>query len=173
MLSSAGRDVSVRVSHLKVQAETREHGVHVRIVDTCIRTQKIHSGGRADATAPSLSRNWCCFAASRGCRWRPWPDATASTTTSCINGSESMHSARRWSRLIWRCARFYSRALARQSDFGGRSHELTVKAKGMDFVRTKVGDRYVLEALAQKGWTIGGEGSGHIWSSTSIPPATG
>ena len=40
--------------------------------------------------------------------------------------------------------------------------ELAVKALGMDFVRAKVGDRYVLEALAQKGWTLGGEGSGHI-----------
>jgi phosphoglucosamine mutase len=30
------------------------------------------------------------------------------------------------------------------------------------FIRTKVGDRYVLEALKQRGWTLGGEGSGHI-----------
>lgn len=30
------------------------------------------------------------------------------------------------------------------------------------FVRTKVGDRYVLEVLKEKGWKIGGESSGHI-----------
>jgi phosphoglucosamine mutase len=32
----------------------------------------------------------------------------------------------------------------------------------IDFVRTHVGDRYVLETLLQKGWLIGGENSGHI-----------
>lgn len=42
------------------------------------------------------------------------------------------------------------------------SVELAVRAQGMGFVRAKVGDRYVLEALAENGWTIGGEGSGHI-----------
>jgi phosphoglucosamine mutase len=40
--------------------------------------------------------------------------------------------------------------------------ELATKSQGMGFVRAKVGDRYVLEALEQNGWTIGGEGSGHI-----------
>ena len=40
--------------------------------------------------------------------------------------------------------------------------ELATKSQGMGFVRVKVGDRYVLEALEQNGWTIGGEGSGHI-----------
>jgi len=33
---------------------------------------------------------------------------------------------------------------------------------GVEFVRTQVGDRYVLEALLEKGWLIGGENSGHI-----------
>ncbi|MBS0289346.1 MAG: phosphoglucosamine mutase [Proteobacteria bacterium] len=30
------------------------------------------------------------------------------------------------------------------------------------FVRTKVGDRYVMDALVQNDWLLGGEGSGHI-----------
>ena len=30
------------------------------------------------------------------------------------------------------------------------------------FARAKVGDRYVLEALEERGWSIGGEGSGHL-----------
>jgi phosphoglucosamine mutase len=29
-------------------------------------------------------------------------------------------------------------------------------------VRTKVGDRYVLEELEKRGWLLGGEGSGHL-----------
>ena len=33
---------------------------------------------------------------------------------------------------------------------------------GIGFVRAKVGDRYVLEALAERGWELGGENSGHI-----------
>ncbi|TPV61028.1 phosphoglucosamine mutase [Aestuariibacter sp. GS-14] len=33
---------------------------------------------------------------------------------------------------------------------------------GVPFVRSKVGDRYVMELLQQKGWSIGGENSGHV-----------
>ena len=40
--------------------------------------------------------------------------------------------------------------------------ELALKDKGVEFVRAKVGDRFVLEVLAQKGWLLGGEGSGHL-----------
>lgn len=40
--------------------------------------------------------------------------------------------------------------------------ELALKAKGVEFVRAKVGDRYVLEELEKKGWLLGGEGSGHL-----------
>lgn len=40
--------------------------------------------------------------------------------------------------------------------------ELALKACDIEFVRTKVGDRYVLEELAARGWLLGGEGSGHL-----------
>ena len=33
---------------------------------------------------------------------------------------------------------------------------------GVPFVRAAVGDRYVLEALEQRGWLFGGESSGHL-----------
>jgi phosphoglucosamine mutase len=33
---------------------------------------------------------------------------------------------------------------------------------GIGFARAKVGDRYVLEMLEEKGWLYGGEGSGHL-----------
>ena len=33
---------------------------------------------------------------------------------------------------------------------------------GVPFVRARVGDRYVLEMLEEKGWLFGGEGSGHL-----------
>jgi phosphoglucosamine mutase len=40
--------------------------------------------------------------------------------------------------------------------------EQAIKALGLAFERAKVGDRYVLELLRDKGWQLGGEGSGHI-----------
>ncbi len=33
---------------------------------------------------------------------------------------------------------------------------------GIEFIRTTVGDRYVMAALMQRGWQLGGESSGHI-----------
>ena len=40
--------------------------------------------------------------------------------------------------------------------------EIAFKARGVDFVRAKVGDRYVLEELSARGWLLGGESSGHL-----------
>jgi phosphoglucosamine mutase len=40
--------------------------------------------------------------------------------------------------------------------------ELALKRQGIEFVRAKVGDRYVLEELVARGWHLGGEGSGHL-----------
>jgi phosphoglucosamine mutase len=40
--------------------------------------------------------------------------------------------------------------------------EVALKTKGVQFVRAKVGDRYVLEELEKNSWILGGEGSGHL-----------
>jgi phosphoglucosamine mutase len=40
--------------------------------------------------------------------------------------------------------------------------EVALKNRGVQFVRAKVGDRYVLEELIKNHWTLGGEGSGHL-----------
>ena len=40
--------------------------------------------------------------------------------------------------------------------------ERALERCGIPFVRAKVGDRYVLELLQEKGWELGGENSGHI-----------
>ena len=40
--------------------------------------------------------------------------------------------------------------------------ELALKARGVELVRAKVGDRYVLEEMDKRGWLLGGEGSGHL-----------
>lgn len=45
------------------------------------------------------------------------------------------------------------------SNFG---FEVALKEMGIPFVRAKVGDRYVLEAMEERGWLLGGESSGHI-----------
>ena len=40
--------------------------------------------------------------------------------------------------------------------------EVALRQRDVEFVRAKVGDRYVLEELAARGWQLGGEGSGHL-----------
>jgi phosphoglucosamine mutase len=40
--------------------------------------------------------------------------------------------------------------------------ELGLRERGIDFLRTKVGDRYIVEAMQNNGWVLGGESSGHI-----------
>ncbi len=42
------------------------------------------------------------------------------------------------------------------------SLERRLRELGVSFERAKVGDRYVLELLEEKGWLYGGEGSGHL-----------
>ena len=48
--------------------------------------------------------------------------------------------------------------------------EQALLRRGLDFARSAVGDRHVLELLKQRGWRLGGEGSGHLigldWHST-------
>jgi phosphoglucosamine mutase len=40
--------------------------------------------------------------------------------------------------------------------------EQALSRQGIELVRAKVGDRYVLEELGRRGWLLGGEGSGHL-----------
>ncbi len=40
--------------------------------------------------------------------------------------------------------------------------ELYIKSLGLNFVRTKVGDRYIIEYMRSNGCILGGEPSGHI-----------
>lgn len=40
--------------------------------------------------------------------------------------------------------------------------EVALTGQGIELVRAKVGDRYVLEELGRRGWLLGGESSGHL-----------
>ena len=40
--------------------------------------------------------------------------------------------------------------------------EVAFKERNIGFARAKVGDRYVLEVMKERGWILGGEGSGHL-----------
>jgi phosphoglucosamine mutase len=40
--------------------------------------------------------------------------------------------------------------------------EVALQQRDVNFVRAKVGDRYVLEELVRRNWLLGGEGSGHL-----------
>ena len=48
--------------------------------------------------------------------------------------------------------------------------ERGLSQRGLDFARAAVGDRHVLSLLKERGWRLGGEGSGHLiglnWHST-------
>jgi phosphoglucosamine mutase len=46
-------------------------------------------------------------------------------------------------------------------------------AAGVSVVTTQVGDRYVLEELRERGWTLGGEQSGHIIDMGFVPTGDG
>ncbi len=51
--------------------------------------------------------------------------------------------------------------------------ENALKVKNIAFARSKVGDRYVMELLQQKGWKIGGESSGHVLNLDLISTGDG
>lgn len=55
--------------------------------------------------------------------------------------------------------------------------KLAMQEHGIHVVETKVGDRYVLEAMHEKGYSLGGEQSGHIifseWATTGDGILTG
>jgi phosphoglucosamine mutase len=46
-------------------------------------------------------------------------------------------------------------------------------AAGVEVATTPVGDRYVLEALRERGWALGGEQSGHIIDTGFVPSGDG
>lgn len=51
--------------------------------------------------------------------------------------------------------------------------EQSIKAKGLNFHRANVGDRYVMELLLKHNGILGGEGSGHIIARDRIPTGDG
>ena len=48
-----------------------------------------------------------------------------------------------------------------------------MREAGIEVATTPVGDRYVLEALRERGWTLGGEQSGHIIECGFVPSGDG
>jgi phosphoglucosamine mutase len=48
-----------------------------------------------------------------------------------------------------------------------------MREAGIEVATTAVGDRYVLEALRERGWTLGGEQSGHIIDMGFVPSGDG
>jgi phosphoglucosamine mutase len=51
--------------------------------------------------------------------------------------------------------------------------ELAIKNMGLEFVRTQVGDKYVLAALQENNWILGGESSGHLIQMRRQPTGDG
>lgn len=51
--------------------------------------------------------------------------------------------------------------------------ELSLKKLGVPLVRTKVGDRYLAQALHENNWDLGAEDSGHILDLSKLPTGDG
>lgn len=51
--------------------------------------------------------------------------------------------------------------------------ELAIRQMGLDFIRTAVGDKYVLSALQENNWVLGGESSGHLIQMRRQPTGDG
>jgi len=51
--------------------------------------------------------------------------------------------------------------------------ETALADRGIAFVRTPVGDRYVAEEMKQRGWPVGGEPSGHVLLADGLPTGDG
>ena len=51
--------------------------------------------------------------------------------------------------------------------------EMALKKEGLELIRTKVGDKYVLEAMSRKGANLGGEQSGHTIFLDDCPTGDG
>ena len=49
----------------------------------------------------------------------------------------------------------------------------TMEASGIEVAQTSVGDRYVIEAMLERGWRLGGEQSGHIVWTEFTPTGDG
>lgn len=51
--------------------------------------------------------------------------------------------------------------------------EVALKDAGIEFIRTDVGDRYVMQALVERGWSFGAESSGHVLCLNKITTGDG
>ena len=74
-----------------------------------------------------------------------------------FNGDELL-----WLMVADRTARGAKPAGAVGTLMTNKAVEVAMRDAGIEFVRAKVGDRYVLEELNRRGWLLGGEGSGHL-----------
>ena len=90
-------------------------------------------------------------------RRRRRPPATGRPQGRLYNGDELLYLMARE-----RIARGQKRAGVVGTLMTNKAVELALRAQGIEFVRAKVGDRYVLEELEKRGWLLGGEGSGHL-----------
>ena len=61
-------------------------------------------------------------------------------------------------------------AVTVMTNFGFHS---AMREAGVEVATTAVGDRYVLEALRERGWALGGEQSGHIIDMGFVPSGDG
>ncbi len=86
-----------------------------------------------------------------------------------INGDQSMAALT----LSWREDGILAKPALVATVMSNLGLERLMKAKGLDLIRTKVGDRHVAKVLKEKGYNLGGEQSGHMLMPDFLPTGDG
>ena len=107
------------------------------------------SGSPSMATATACSPSTARARWSTATSWWPWRRCTSSAAGRLAGGGV---------------------AVTVMTNFG--FHRAMAEA-GIEVATTQVGDRYVLEALREHGWTLGGEQSGHVIELGFAPSGDG
>jgi phosphoglucosamine mutase len=121
----------------------------LNINDKVRRHASAGAGGRGDGQpAPTTASR--STATPTACRWSTRRPPVQRRRTAVPDGGRA-HRAGREARA--------RRGGHADDQHGGRDG---AESSDVEFVRAKVGDRYVLEELDKRGWLLGGEGSGHL-----------
>ncbi len=90
-------------------------------------------------------------------------------TGEVINGDQSMAALT----LSWQKDGILSKPGLVATVMSNLGLERLMKAEGLELVRTKVGDRHVAAAMAEQGYNLGGEQSGHMLMPDYLPTGDG
>ncbi len=75
--------------------------------------------------------------------------------------------------ILYIYANFYDLVGIAGTQMSNQALAIALENKGIEFIRTDVGDKYVLQALSEKQWQYGAEPSGHVINMQTNPTGDG